>query len=166
MTRLILTALCVVAAAAAATAKPAKHEGKAADIMGRWQGPNYRMAALAPDCGEGKCNLTLDIVRCGEGWCGIEVGQKDACGGTALKLDAGEPANGSTIFKGRLELAHGTEPYVVQAYLVPASGGSSEGLEIEGDTGGEFRAFRRSFPFNAHLVRAGEAVCKSEKPVS
>jgi hypothetical protein len=161
MTRLILTALCVVAAAAASAAKPASSE-----IAGRWQGPNYRMAALAPDCGEGKCKLTLDIVRCAEGWCGIEVGDDNSCGATALKMDAGEKGTGSTVFKGRLALAQGTEPYVIQAYLIPASDDDSERLEFEGDTGGEFRAFRRSFPFSAHLVRAGEAHCRSEKPVS
>ncbi len=167
MTKHILGALCVAAAAATAASAAQPAGGIAATtIAGRWQGPNYMTAARAPDCDGGKCTLTLDIVPCGTGWCGIEVASDNKCGGTALRLDAGEAGGGSTLFKGRLELARGTEPYVVQAYLVPASGDDKEWLEIQGDTGGEFRVFRRSFPFNAHLVRAGEAICRTEKPVS
>ena len=161
MTKLILGALCVLAAASPAGARLA-----APDIAGRWQGENYRTASLAPDCGGGACTLTLDIVRCGEGWCGIAVGHDNRCGGTALTLDAGEEGTGNTLFKGRLELASGTEPYVVQAYLVPAEGDAPVTLDIIGDTGGEFRMFRRSFPFQTNLVRAGAATCKAEKPVS
>ena len=169
MTKRILGALCVAAAAAAASPAGATPQGDgiaATTIAGRWQGTNYMTAARAPDCDGGKCTLTLDIVPCDDGWCGIEVASDNKCGGTALKLDAGETGGGSTVFKGSLELARGTEPYIVQAYLVPTAGDVTEWLEIQGDTGGEFRVFRRSFPFNAHLARAGEAVCKSEKPVS
>jgi len=168
MTKHILGGLCVAAAAAAASTAGATPpaDGIGAAIAGRWQGPNYMIAARAPDCDGGRCTLTLDIVQCGDGWCGIEVAADNKCGATALKLDAGEAGGGSTVFKGRLELARGTEPYVVQAYLVPASGDDKEWLEIQGDTGGEFRVFRRSFPFNAHLVRAGDAICRTEKPVS
>jgi hypothetical protein len=168
MTKRILGALCVAAAAAAlpASATPQADGIGVTTIAGRWQGPNYMTAARAPDCDGGRCTLTLDIVPCGTGWCGIEVASDNKCGGTALKLDAGEGGGSSTVFKGSLELAQGTEPYVVQAYLVPASGDDKEWLEIQGDTGGEFRVFRRSFPFNAHLVRAGDAICRTEKPVS
>jgi hypothetical protein len=166
MTRLILTALCVVAAAAGATAGPESSKGKAADITGRWQGTNYRMAAVAPGCEGETCKITLDITPCGKGWCGIEVAEKSRCGGTAMTIDGGEAGENATLFKGRLQLAKGTEPYVIHAYLLPASEGEPERIEIAGDTGGEFRVFRRSFPFNAQLVRAGDAVCKTEKPVS
>lgn len=166
MTKSIVGALYVLAAAAAPAAAVSHDDGAgAASIAGRWQGPNYILARNG-DCSGGNCMLTLDIVACGQGWCGIEVAQDMSCGGTALKLDAGEAGNGSTLYKGRLELAAGTEPYIVQAYLVAASGEDKEWLEIQGDTGGEFRVFRRSFPFNAQLARAGEAVCKTEKPVS
>jgi hypothetical protein len=163
----ILGVLCVLAAAATPAAAVSPDAGSAAaTIAGRWQGPNYILARNG-DCSGGKCTLTLDIVACGNGWCGIEVAQDMSCGGTALKLDGGESGNGSTLYKGRLELAEGTEPYIVQAYLIPAaSGDGKEWLEIQGDTGGEFRVFRRSFPFNAQLARTGNAVCKTEKPVS
>jgi hypothetical protein len=166
MTKEILWMLCVAAAAASPAGAAPQGDGIVTTIAGRWQGANYMMSARAPDCDGGRCTLTLDIVPCGDGWCGIEVAADNKCGGTALKLDAGETSRGSTVFKGRLELAHGTEPYVVQAYLVPASDDDTQRLEIQGDTGGEFRVFRRSFPFNANLVRAGDAICRTEKPVS
>lgn len=166
MTRNILCALCVAAAAAswAGTATPAK--SASASIAGRWQGTNYIMSARAPDCDNGKCTLTLDIVQCGTGWCGIEVASDNTCGATALKFNLEDTGTGATVFKGSLELARGAEPYIVQAYLVPAPDGGKEWLEIQGDTGGEFRMYRRMFPFTAHLARTGEAICKTEKPVS
>jgi hypothetical protein len=110
--------------------------------------------------------ITLDIAPCGEGWCGIEVTDGKTCGATALKLGRGEAESSHIIFEGKLELARNTEPYTVQAYLSPAAGDASETLEIIGDTGGEFRVFRRSFPFHTQLARTGEAVCRGEKPVS
>mgnify|MGYP001304265228 CR=1 FL=1 len=66
----------------------------------------------------------------------------------------------------KLELARGTEPYVVEAYMHPAVAEGRAELSITGDTGGEFRVFRRSFPFHATLERTGEATCKLDKPVS
>jgi len=113
--------------------------------------------------------LTLDVVRCADGWCGVEViGAEQRCGGTALRLDGGAANGGEvTLFKGKLELAKGTEPYVVEAYLVAMDAGSAKReLQITGDTGGAFRVFRRSFPFNATLVRVAEAQCRPESTVS
>jgi hypothetical protein len=113
--------------------------------------------------------LVVDIAKCQTGWCGVEVvGSEQRCGATALKLDSGQETGGSsTLFKGKLELAKGTEPYVVEAYLVSMSGGDVKTeLQISGDTGGEFRMFRRSFPFNATLVRSGDAHCRPESTVS
>ncbi len=70
------------------------------------------------------------------------------------------------LFTGKLELARGTEPYVIEAYVQPAQGDHPMQLSMTGDTGGEFRVFRRSFPFHATLARTGDATCKLEKPVS
>ncbi len=138
------------------------------DIAGRWEGRTFELARRASDCGDKPCTLTLDVARCATGWCGVEViGSEQRCGSTALKLDAGEASGGSTLFKGKLELAKGTEPYVVEAYLVTMSGDAIEKqLQIVGDTGGEFRMFRRSFPFNATLAKSGEGRCKPETTVS
>jgi hypothetical protein len=164
MTKLSVALVCVLVTAAPALAtEPAKDR---VELAGRWEGPNYRLAARADDCAGAKCRMILDISPCGDGWCGVEVSPENKCMGTALTVAAGERTEYATVFKGRLELARGTEPYVVQAYLIPAANGDTERLDIAGDTGGEFRAFRRSFPFNAQLARAGEVHCKAEKPVS
>lgn len=166
-------ALCVLAAAGAvlagddaATTAPAPEQA-VIDISGRWEGRTYEIARR-PDCGDKPCTLTLDVARCATGWCGVEVtGSEQRCGATALKLDAGDASGAVTLFKGKLELAKGTEPYVVEAYLVDAGGDSVEKqLQIAGDTGGEFRMFRRTFPFNATMARSGDARCKPETTVS
>ena len=159
---LSLAFICVVAAAF-----PASAELKPGNVTGRWHADQIAMLSRAGDCKAGGCGLTLDIVACGDTWCGIEVGKDNSCGGTALKFDAGKSeTSGGVLFSGKLELARGTEPYVVEAYMQPGAGGASATLHITGDTGGEFRAFRRSFPFHATLARAGDATCRLDKPVS
>ncbi len=148
--------------------KTAAAAGAGIDIGGRWQGRTFELAR-AEDCGEAPCTLTLDLVRCATGWCGVEViGAEHRCGGTALKLDGGvSNAGGPALFKGKLELAKGTEPYVIEAYLIPPSSSDDKTeFQITGDTGGEFRVFRRSFPFNATLAKVGDAKCRPESAVS
>ena len=157
MLRMILSALCVLAAAAPLNATPT-----AADIAGRWQGDSWAPEKSAP--------LVLYIVACGRGWCGIRIDANDKCAGTALKIDTGELQADTVQFKGTLELAPGTEPYVVQTslYRETAEGGAAgpARLQIIGDTGGSFRVFRRSFPFEAQLARVGDAICQAPHPVS
>ncbi len=170
-----IAALCVLAAAGAALAGDSADGTLAAhpaaiDLAGRWEGRTYELARRGADCDGKPCTLTLDLAPCGSGWCGVEViGAAQRCGATALKLDGGEGNPGSsTLFKGKLELAKGTEPYVVEAYLVTMNeeAGAKRELQIAGDTGGEFRMFRRSFPFNATLALIGEAKCRPETTVS
>ncbi len=163
-----IAAICVLAGAALAGEPAAPPAPAAADISGRWQGESYVLASKAAEgCDGTRCTLTLDIARCASGWCGVEVAENQKCGATALRIQGEDDGAGGTVFKGKLELARGTEPYVVQAYLSPAMEGENKpGLEIIGDTGGEFRIFRRSFPFNARLVRAGDAKCKPETSIS
>jgi hypothetical protein len=159
MLKVILGGLCVLAAAS-----PLFAGITATNIAGRWQGDSYAPNASGP--------LTLDIVACGTGWCGIKVEAGDKCGGTALKIDAGVvlPDSDYIQFKGSLQLAPGTEPYVIQTSLfVPASdtpSGAPLMLQITGDTGGEFRAYRRSFPFEAQMARIKDAVCQAPQTVS
>ncbi len=162
MRRLLLT-LCVLAAAA-----PAQAALGTPDIGGRWQGENFRMAALSAGCDAGKCTMTLDIVRCGETWCGIEVTKNNTCGATALKFRSLEGAERSGVsFEGELQLAAATEPYVISGFVeTPLEGKGPARLHMTGDTGGEFRIWRRSFPFHATLARVGDAVCSGESPVS
>ena len=73
MLKVILSALCVLA-----TALPllGRRRTRAEQIAGRWQGDSWTQT----DAGG---PLTLDIVACGNGWCGIKVEAGDKCGGTA-----------------------------------------------------------------------------------
>lgn len=178
-----IASLCVLSAAGAiagelppapgAVSAAAEHTGlDAATVAGRWHSDRVWMLAARDggSCEDGSCGLTLDVVACGDSWCGIEVGKGNVCGATALRFDGTKTreteAKDAVLFAGTLELARGTEPYVVEAYLRPAAEGAPAELSITGDTGGEFRYFRRSFPFHATLARAGEATCRLEKPVS
>lgn len=162
-------ALCVLATAGAVLAGDAVvNQPPSGDLAGRWEGRSFELSRKSSDCGGKPCTLTLDVTRCATGWCGVEViGAEQKCGATALKLDAGEASGGSMVFKGKLELAKGTEPYVVEAYLVTLAGDVAKTqLQIVGDTGGEFRVFRRSFPFNTTLAKMGDAKCRPESTVS
>lgn len=169
-----LALVCVAAGAVSLTAGEAVEDAPplpvSADLGGRWEGPSFelsRRADAAPDCEGVRCKLTLDIVKCANGWCGVEVLEAGKrCGATALTLETGAASGGAPQFRGKLSLAKGTEPYVVEAYLVTVAGETERELQIVGDTGGEFRMFRRSFPFNATLVRAGEPTCKPDTTVS
>jgi hypothetical protein len=132
-------------------------------IVGRWSGNSRDLMTGGA--------LTLDIIACGSGWCGIKVEAEDKCGGTALKLESVQPLGGnlqsdSLQFNGSLQLAAGSEPYVVQAWLLTRPDNGSLILQIMGDTGGEFRAYRRTFPFETALSRISEAECKAPQPVS
>jgi len=158
MLRFMVSAICVLAAATPLASGAIAADVKAADIGGRWQGDSY-----ARDAG-GK--LTLDIVACGAGWCGIKIGDDNACGNTALKLDGGTMDGENLLFTGTLELARGNEPYVIHTYLMPAAEGAPATLQLIGDTGGTFRAYRRSFPFEAQLTRASDPVCHAPQTVS
>jgi hypothetical protein len=159
MLKVILSALCVLAAAS-----PLSAAITAASIAGRWQGDSYASDASGP--------LVLDIVACGSGWCGVKVEAGDKCGGTALKIDAGVAETGSDYiqYSGTLQLAPNTEPYVVRTSVFQPTPddpvGSPLKLQITGDTGGEFRAYRRSFPFEAQMARVKDAVCHAPQTVS
>lgn len=164
----ILSVLCGLAAAVT----PAASEPvKPSDLAGRWHNDRiWMISSRSPECsGDEGCGLTLDIVACGTGWCGIEVNKDGGCGAVALKFDGGavrEEANASVTFDGTLELARGTEPYVIKAFMRQGDGTGPLTLSMTGDTGGEFRLFRRTFPFHATLTRTSESHCKLERPVS
>jgi hypothetical protein len=153
MFKVILGGLLVLASAAASAAGLAPTQ-----IAGRWTGDDRTSG-----------RITLDIVACGSAWCGVKVEAGDKCGGTALKVEfveaLGQPSN-SLQFNGTLELAPGTKPYVVQAWLVPPSEKRPLKLQIAGDTGAVYREYLRSFPFDAQLARVGDAVCRAPQTVS
>jgi uncharacterized protein (DUF2147 family) len=145
----MIGALCVVRVA---TADPAalRH----ADYEGRWVSEK----------------LTLDISRCGEGLCGVEVLAK-ACGRTMLRVSEGKTREGVVLpqdrfeLLGKLQLAANTEPYGVIATLRRQDNGAMM-LMIAGHTGGKYSAFRRMYDYKALLARSGEALCRPDPKIS
>lgn len=136
-------------------------------LDGRWSGAPYAIQNDASRCENGECKLVLDIVPCAAGWCGIEVTKANVCGGEAMQLKTHSDQKRQNAFEGKLSLGKDTQAYVIDANVQPAEDGRPATLEIVGDTGPEFRWFRRSFPFHAALTRISDAVCKAtEKPVS
>lgn len=111
-----------------------------------------------------KQKLTLDLSRCGNGWCGVEVTKGTACARTVLRLDSGEQGRDPAGFSGRLQLAPESESYGVRTIL-QARGGSMV-LVITGHTGGSFQFARRTFDFQAEFVRIDDAVCRPDAKIS
>ena len=157
--RLILIALCVLAPVFEAPV----HALQPTDIAGRWHGHHFSPGK----CAEEGCDLAFDIVACGTSWCGILLVAGDKCGGQALTLDGGEVLGEALIrYQGHLELAKGTAPYRVRADLDPSTERNEFLLNFVGASDSVFAFMDRDFPFSATLARAGDAVCKTEKPVS
>jgi hypothetical protein len=155
----MLRVICVFVAAAPLAANAIATDLKATDIAERWQGTDLGTRGGRQSHARRR-RLWPGLV------CGIKVAADESCAGPALKLDRGAAEGDTIVFKGPLELAPGTAPYVVQTYLIPASENSSVALQIVGDTGGEFRAYRRSFPFEAQMARKRDPVCHAPQTVS
>lgn len=170
----IVACVCVVAAAGftpgasvagddAAAGSPV-HATALQDLAGRWQGRFHAFGARRASCQGDDCHaLTLDIGRCGDGWCGVIVGKDGGCGATALKLASGKPDGREYAFEGTISIAEGTEPYTVRATGNRRSADDPAVLWLIGDTGGTLRMMRRTFPFEAQLTRQGEPACKEQK---
>ena len=148
----------VLVAVAPLVAGAATRELKAADIAGQWSGASYAEKSSGI--------LTLDIVACGTGWCGIKVEAGEKCGGTALKLNSSVVEENNAQFQGTLSLAPRTERYTIHATIFPPEDGKPLEMRITGNTGGEYRAFSRSFPFEAAVARLKDAVCHAPATVS
>ena len=139
----IITTFCVAGVAIAAPTS--------ADFGGRWLSK--------------KQNLTLDVSRCGNGWCGVEVTSGSTCGRTVLRLDAGDLGTDTMRLTGSLQLAQASEPYGVRAVLNRR--GNVPALMITGNTGERFSQFpRRTFDFQAEFVRIDDPACQPNPRVS
>ena len=150
------------------------------NLAGRWSGQHYTSNVRAPvRIGDEKPHaaaptpntLTFDIVACGDGWCGIAVSDATPCGAVALKMARDTVKNRPNKFNGKLELAKGAAPYVIEAWYSAPDTKAREGsekphLNFVGDTGGELLMMRRSFPFQAELARVSEPVCTLEMATS
>jgi len=150
-----------------AVAGPAAAEPRASDLSGRW---TQAVADARQPCTGVGCRLTYDLVRCGDGWCGIEVKDGKDCGRTALRLDAGAAHASSVEFFGRYERAEGTAPYAVSANL---HWGPRQDLpkvqlrlSVRGNTGGTLEPFRRTYPLQMVLMREGEPTCRADPKLS
>jgi hypothetical protein len=138
---------------------------KPSDVSGRW---SRAISSAKQPCNDVSCRVAYDIVRCGEGWCGVEVEDAKECGRVAIRLDAGAVRPPGVEFVGRYEKAEGSEPYTIKANL-HSSDPQRVGqiiLTMMGNTGGEFQPWRRTFPLHMVLVRNGEAICRAEPKMS
>lgn len=139
----IVIGLCVGGAAGA-------EPFAATQVEGRWVNARH--------------NLTLDISRCGEGWCGVEV--KDAqCAKTALRLAANKArSDAAAFFNGRLALADQSTLYQISATLFLREGALQ--LQLLGHPGDKLELLRRSYPLNELMARSGPSQCKADATVS
>lgn len=141
----MVAGLCVGGAAAAQTLSATGTE-----IEGRWVNE--------------KRSLTLDISRCGEGWCGVQV-KNDACAQTALRIATKAVQEGATVsFNGRLTLAEKAAPYAVSATLYAKDGAVL--MRLMGNPGNELELWRRIYPLNELMARSGPSQCKPDAKVS
>jgi hypothetical protein len=150
------------------TAAPlAAAELQASSLSGRW---TQMVADATRPCSGAGCGLTYDLVRCGDGWCGIEVKDGKDCGRTAMRLDAGAAHPHGVEFFGSYAKAERTAPYTVNATLHLASQADLPKdqlrLSVRGNTGGAFEAFRRTFPLHMVLLREGEPSCRADPKLS
>lgn len=119
-----------------------------ATFEGRWAASNQ--------------SLTLDLARCGDGWCGIEVTPAGSCGRTVLRVR--NDADGR--FTGELELATQSESYKIAIHLLRRSPSDPETLMIRGSTGMRFDAWRRIYPYQVVFTRTGDVACRPDPKVS
>jgi hypothetical protein len=63
--------------------------------------------------------------------------------------------------------APATQPFVVKARLGPRPDRHGQLLlYVQGNTDGNFQPFRRTYPMQMTLARAGDAVCRTEERIS
>jgi len=110
-------------------------------------------------------SLTLDLSRCGDGWCGIEVTSAGSCGRTILRF--GNEDGG--LAAGHLELDAEALPYTITIQLVRRNPNDPETLIISGhmrgDTVTTFRPWRRIYPYMAEFTRVGDTTCRHDPKV-
>jgi len=106
-------------------------------------------------------SLTLDLSRCGDGWCGIEVTKAGSCRRTVLRAARGT-GNESDLLIGRLELATPTQPYTIAMHLFRRNPNDPETLMIRGNTGIRFDAWRRTYPYMVAFSRVSDVTCWPE----
>ena len=114
-------------------------------------------------------SLTLDLSRCDDGWCGIEVTTAGSCGRTVLRA-ANSPSSDGVELTGQLDRDPQSLPYAVGIDLYKRTPNDPGTLMIRGHTRGdtvtEFRPWRRIYHYMVSFARAGDAVCRHNPKVS
>ncbi len=167
MTAAVLAATAINAGEMPKTKSVALAAVAGPSLAGRWSGTPHVIRNDASRCANGDCKIVLDIVPCTNGWCAVEVDKANACTAEVMQLKTHTDAKRRNAFEGKLSLGRGTQDYVIDATFMAPEDDAPAMLEIVGDTGPEFRWFRRSFPFHAALARMGDGKCSAnDKPVS
>jgi hypothetical protein len=139
----MVAALCVSGAAPAQTLSATGEE-----LAGRWVNQ--------------KNDLTLDISRCGDTWCGVEV-RDGACTQTVLRVSVKATHEGSTVsFDGRLMRAE--KPYAVSLALFAKDG--EVRFRLMGNPGDTLELWRRWYPLMELMARSGPSQCKPDAKMS
>jgi hypothetical protein len=107
-------------------------------------------------------SLTLDLSRCGDGWCGIEVTNAGSCGRIILYVANGT-GNDDGQLTGRLELDAQAQPYTIAIYLFRRNPNDPETLMIRGHTRSDrarLDGLIRIYPYMAEFARVGDTTCR------
>ena len=148
-----------------AAGRPAAAQVQASDLSGRWSRLLVAAGSKIP-CRGADCHRTYDLMRCGDGWCGVEVKNGKDCGHVALRLDAGAATSSGVAFSGRFEIAQGSDPYTVTATLSAHPEGPLL-LSLHGNTENGLQPLRRTFsPLSMVLKRDGEPACRADPAVT
>lgn len=122
-----------------------------ADIEGRWR--------------DERRDLTLDIVRCGEGICGQAVDKEQKCGARVLAASwRTEPARDGVqdLAGGTLDMPGRGGTYKVRLLLHRAKASDKPTLQIFGAINEEPSLMRRMIPLALYLARIGDAACTAK----
>jgi hypothetical protein len=112
-------------------------------------------------------SLTLDLSRCGDGWCGIEVTTAGSCGRTILRVATGT-GNDDGQLTGRLELDAQALPYTIEIHLFRRNPNDPETLIVRGHSRnpGVQPGWSRIYPYRAEFTRVGDTTCRHSPKVS
>lgn len=114
----------------------------------------------------GRFGFTLDIGRCGAGWCGVRVAADGTCGDVALRLERAEAMFGTERFAGTFDRRVGADRHAVQGHLYRPQGDGQLALSLTGEPGERLQPMRRTFAYQDELRRAGDAACRVEDKTS
>jgi hypothetical protein len=102
--------------------------------------------------------LLVDVVPCGDVFCGRLVGKGNRCLGQILKLKPVE--DDPLVLSGELDLAENYGSYTVYAIIRGKEGERPQMKLIGGDR--THSVFSRSMPVDVLLTRVGEAACQPQ----